>query len=463
MQSVVLNKRISCLNFLRRFNFQRDDIPPIYHLFFCVAVTILVYWPVFTSQFQFSWDDQWVVLNDYTESGFNAENIGVILTSFYHGQYAPINECFYLIIYTFFGYSSFWFHTASLLIHIGNIILVYFLFKKLLSFNTQFGITSVRQISFIVTLFVAIHPFMVEAVSWIAASKCILFTFFYLLALHAYFNYIIRKNYWQYGCTILFFIISFGAKEQAITMPLCLLLFDFILKRNFKSSQLWFEKLPFFCLAICFAIITVYSQADNGEGVLSSRAHYPFYQDLLFGAYTVTEYLIKIILPIRLNYIYPFPNLPGEPIPAYLWFYPVLLLIVPLAFWKFWRKFWITFGIVFFLIQISIVSNVFPTARYAIIADRYAYLPTVGVYFLLAYLLDTALQKKSRFKYLLLCCAIVYFICLGVYSRQRCKVWHDSITLKEELRNAIKSRSDYERLKSRRNDTTVNYLNNSKL
>lgn len=422
--------------------------PPVFILIFCC---LLVYGPVFSHQFQFHWDDQWVVLNDYTEGGFNTENIGMILTEFFHGQYSPVNEFFYLALYNLFGYSAFWFHAASLVIHVSNVLLLFFLLKKLLRQSTQFREPSVLRISFIASLLMAIHPFLVEAVSWMSASKCILYAFFYLSALHFYLNYLTSKKVWYYVLTLLLFIISFGAKEQAVTLPVCLLLFDFVLKRDMQSSKVWFEKLPFFCLSVSFAIITFYSQAYNGEGVLSTQPHYPIYQNLVFATYTITEYFIKCICPIRLSYIYPFPNLPGEPMPFYLWLYPVVLLFAATAFWKFWSKSWVLFGTGFFLIQISIVSNIIPTSRFAIVADRYVYLPSVGIFFLISYLLDEALQKKNSFRLLLLSCGLTYFICLGIYARQRCKVWHSSDTLKNEMKQTIKSRTDYNEWKKKNN------------
>jgi len=408
-----------------------------------IAACLLVYWPVFTHQFQMKWDDQWVVINQYTNDGFTKENLHKILTEFFHGQYAPVNELFYLVIHKFFGFDPFWFHSASLAVHICNVLLVFFLFRKLLKSSSQFDGASIFRIAFITSLFMSIHPFLVEAVSWMAASKCILFALFYILALHTYVNYLITQKLWQYGLTIILFILSFGAKEQAVTMPVCLLLFDFVLKRDLKSNRVWSEKLPFFCLSICFAIITFYSQAYNGEGILSSQTHYPFYQNLVFACYTITEYVIKCILPIRLSYLYPFPNLPGEQMPLYLWLYPFILIFVILAFWKFWTKTWVLFGVAFFLIQISIATNIIPTSRFAIVADRYVYLPSIGIFFLIAYLLDLALQTKSKINYLLLGCTLVYFTSLSIYARQRCNIWHNSYTLKKELNQELKSRNDY--------------------
>lgn len=415
-----------------------------YHcILFLIAACVLVYWSVFTHQFQFKWDDQWVVMNDYTEGGFNIENISAILTEFYHGQYAPVNEFFYLILYSLFDYSPFCFHTASLIIHISNVLLFFFLLKKILTASAQFETTSITRISFVAALLMAVHPFLVEAVAWMSASKCILFALFYLLALHSYLNYLRNNSVWQYALTLFFFVVSFGSKEQAVTMPVSLLLFDFVLKRDMLSSKVWFEKLPFFCLSITFALITFYSQAFNGEGVLSGQSRYPVYQNLVFAAYSITEYIIKCVLPIRLSYLYPFPNPPGAPLPMYLWLYPAVLLLVTAAFWKFWRKPWVLFGIGFFLIQISIASNIIPTSRFAIIADRYVYLPAAGIFFLIAYFLDMALQQKPRYRNFLIGCSLLYSFCLGTYAIQRSKVWHDSDTLKAELKQTIRGRSDF--------------------
>lgn len=403
----------------------------------------MIYWPVLFHQFQFYWDDQWVVMNDYTEGGINIENIVAIITEFYHGQYAPVNEFFYLILYNLFGYNALWFHTASMGIHIVNVILLFFLIRKLLFTNSHFGVNKVMRISFITAIFMALHPLMTESVCWMSASKCILFTLFYLMALHAYVNYLTTKKYSYYLLTLAFFVLSFGAKEQAVTMPMCLLLFDFIYRRDLQHSNIWFEKLPFFCLSICFAIITFYSQAFNGEGMLSNQAHYKVYENMVFGAYTVVDYLIKIILPLKLHYIYPFPSLPGEPLPVYLWFYPVLLIAATVTFWKFWRKRWIFFGIAFYLIQISVVSNVIPTSRFAILADRYVYLPAIGIFFLFAYLLEFAISKKGLVKTSVVVGVLIYFISLGIYARQRVMVWQDSFTLKQELRENLRKRTDY--------------------
>jgi hypothetical protein len=100
---------------------------------------------------------------------------------------------------------------------------------------------------------------------------------------------------------------------------------------------------------------------------------------------------------------------------------------------------------------------VIPTSRFAIVADRYVYLPSMGIFFLIAYFLDAGLQKKNSFRHLLLGCSLVYFICLGTYARQRCRVWHNSETLKKELKETIETRSDYKEW-IKRNTISTDFL-----
>ena len=105
---------------------------------FCVLIIVIafsIYYPILGNSLLDFWDDQWVVMNAYTENGLSWENLWLILTSFYHGQYAPFNEYLYLFLYSAVDYNAFYFHLSSLLLHIANAILVYFVLKKLLSLS----------------------------------------------------------------------------------------------------------------------------------------------------------------------------------------------------------------------------------------------------------------------------------------------------------------------------------------
>ena len=105
-----------------------------------VLAGLLTYYPVIGHQFLLFWDDQWVVLNYYTEGGLNPENFWDILTDFYHGQYAPFNEYLYLLLYNLAGgYHPAVFHVASLLLHLGNMLWVYVILRSLLPLCTSWS------------------------------------------------------------------------------------------------------------------------------------------------------------------------------------------------------------------------------------------------------------------------------------------------------------------------------------
>ncbi|MGY3055623.1 hypothetical protein ACVWYG_003844 [Pedobacter sp. UYEF25] len=111
----------------------------LFHLALIPLATIFVFWPVYRFDFLFGWDDQWFVTNFYTEGGFAPSNLWLILTDFYHGQYAPINQLYYTLLYKLFGYRAGVFHMASVAIHFINCGLIYLFLKKLLGGRSQIG------------------------------------------------------------------------------------------------------------------------------------------------------------------------------------------------------------------------------------------------------------------------------------------------------------------------------------
>jgi hypothetical protein len=411
-----------------------------------VLLTLLVYFPVFSHQFQTHWDDQWVVINPYTENGLNAHNLWAILTEFYNGQYAPLNQLSYTLLYSAFGYHPFWFHLTGVVLHLCNVLLTYFFIRKMLTQSAGFKAGSVARISFFTAAIMAVHPLLVESVAWISASKILIYSFFYLVALHFYLKYLLANKISYYLLAILFFVFSFGGKEQAITFPVCLLLIDYAVNRRFNHKRVWMEKIPVFILAFVFGYLTLLSQRADKSGLLSNADHYPFYQNIIFASYSLTEYLIKCLIPVKLSYLYIFPNAIGQEVPKRFWMYPLLLLIMLFSFRDFWKKKWVFFGIAFFIIHIGMVLHIIPISRFAIVADRYAYIASIGIFFLVAFFVDKALDH-IKYRKLTLILATLYTLSLGIYAHQHSKVWHDSDLLKQEINELLEKRADYQKYK----------------
>lgn len=404
-----------------------------------VVLITVIHFPVLFHQFQSKWDDQWVVVNDYTSSGLNFINIYLIFGEFYHGQYAPINQLYYTIIHSLFGYSSLAYHLSGLLIHIFNTYLVYRLLLKIFVIVIRDKHYSPNRAALISALIFGVHPVLVESIDWVSASKILIYSCFYLISLLSYLSYISTNEKKYYWFTFISFIISFGAKEQAVVLPLCLILFDFISLRT-QNRYVWAEKIPFFIVALAFGIVTLYSQKDVNQGALSDGGTYPMTSRVVFACYAYLEYLTKCILPYKLSYIYPFPSQIGEPIPTRFMIYPFVILIIVVCFWTTFKRRIYFFATLFFTIHIVIVLHIIPIARFTIVADRYVYVSSIAVFAMLGYYFDRSFKSSHAGTIAKVICCL-YIVYLSVYTNLRSQVWRDSNALKLEMRNLLQIRN----------------------
>lgn len=399
-----------------------------------IAVTIItavIYMHSLGNGFLMRWDDRWMVFNDYT-TNFSWENTVNIFTTFYTGQYSPINQWIFSLIYHFWGFNPTTFHLLSLVLHIGCACLVGFIIGCFVN----------RKIAWIVALLFATHPLQVESVAWISASKILVYSFFYLLAIRFYIAYVRKGMMVYYLAVFLCFILSFGGKEQAVTLPVCLLVFDALLKRNFKDKMIWQEKIPLFLLAFFFAYVTLLSHASRGLGILTDRDVYPFFQRVAFGAYAYTEYIVKTILPVNLMFLYPFPIRIGAQLPWNFYIYPVGWIVVITVFYKYWLKPPLLNGMLYYTVLIALTLHVVPIERLAIVADRYIYLALPGLLFIMVYYIDHWIKQAGRWKKWLIGGAIIYMLALGFYSWHRSFAWESNEALKGKMRELIRQREE---------------------
>lgn len=311
--------------------------------------------------------------------------------------------------------------------------------------------SAIIPVSSTTVLLFAIHPFNVESVAWLAASKILLYGLFYFLALYTYLFYKGSGRKVFYFLTLLLFSISLFAKEQAAILPLTLLLIDFILSGYRIQKQDLVEKLPFVVLSVFLGFVTMLAQLSDYSGVLSERAQYPFVQRIAFGAYSLFEYFVKCIIPVKLMYLYPFPNLIGEPLTTIFYFYPIFLLFFLILFFRYHQVKWLFFGGAFFIINLLMVLHIVPISRFAIVADRYVYVASVGACFLISCIMHKMVVKaKALFhKRIILAGCFVFAMFLAVYAYKRNLVWHSTETLKREIKSIIRARPDYKQLEKK--------------
>lgn len=282
----------------------------------------ILFFPVFSNDFLLGWDDQWMVMNQYTENGYSWSNIWQIFSQPINGQYSPLVELNFLLLYNLCGYNPFWFHVMSVIWHCGCVTLLFIFVRKILDKNEDDSPKALK-VAWLTSLMFAIHPVNVESVAWISAVKVPMYAFFYLFSLLMYFDYVISKRRTFYISSIIFFSCSCLSKEQAIMLPLSLLLVDWFVGRSLKLKDTWFDKIPFFIISI-FLVLLTFNLQNN-----SNTVSYTILRRIVFGCYSLFEYITKSLIPINLNYLYPYPIMgDGNNLPLRFYLYPFLVVLL---------------------------------------------------------------------------------------------------------------------------------------
>ena len=139
-----------------------------------IVLTIIVYAKSIHNGFISGWDDREQIINNPGIKALSADNIIKFFSSYYTGMYQPLTSLSYAIEYKFFTLNPLPYHTDNLLLHLLNIILVFFFI---------YALTHKINIAAIVALFFGIHPMNVEDVAWVSARSSIMYTFFSLSGL----------------------------------------------------------------------------------------------------------------------------------------------------------------------------------------------------------------------------------------------------------------------------------------
>jgi protein O-mannosyl-transferase len=315
------------------------------------------------------------------------------------------------------------FYTACLLIHLINSWLVFSISLRFIKrFLPSIGNSRTKGYAFLAALLFAIHPLQVESVAWISASKIILYGLFTLFAIWSYLRYIQNSKLIWLIITASAYVFEFASKEQAIILPLNLLLIDFAWGRftgikwhQFLSSRVVLEKIPFFLLTLAFLYFTWF----NSPGGIQHESGYPIYQRVVFALYSLVEYVFRFLAPAKLYFFHPYPMSPGEALPLYYWGYILLAGIIAYFVWEQYRNGnpIVLIGFLFFLVNLVLVLHIIPLPRPVITADRYMYLSVIGLAWVLVGLGQGWITSvKSKNLNAILLGSLVWLIFLGVQT-----------------------------------------------
>jgi len=301
-------------------------------------------------------------------------NVIKYFSKYYVLMYQPLPVLSFAITHALFDFSPAAQHALNLGFHLFNIYLVY-TFVGLL--NNKPGIKQTVAFLF------ALHPLAVEAVMWISCRSSVMYVCFYLLGLIAFLRYRENSDKKQLLLCYLWFLLSLLSKAQAVTFPLVLLCIEVFHFKTRLNWQLLMQKIPFFILSLIFGLVAI-GDTDTGENMAFIANAFSGLDKIFLVFYELTWYLIKLIIPLNLSPIYVYPVKTDGLLP---WIYYASALVFVVVAWLVFKNYknrsYLLFGIVFFYLVLSVALQIIPS-RLFIVADRYGYLPNIGIFYILA-------------------------------------------------------------------------------
>jgi tetratricopeptide (TPR) repeat protein len=392
-------------------------------IFAIAIITFLFYSPALKNGIT-NWDDDQYVVNNPWLKDLSKENVKGIFSNYFMGNYHPLAMLSLSIDFKIGGVDKKGeikpgiFHFTNLLLHIFNTLLVFWL--VLLLFSR-------KEVAIISSLLFGLSTMHVESVAWISERKDVIYSLFFIASLIGYVYYVKHFKTKYYIYSLLLFVLSLLSKGQAVSLAVSLFAIDYLFERKILSRKVIIEKLPFLILALIFGIVAIKAQ-KVGNALLDVDS-YEFYKRIGFAAYAFTQYLAKLVVPVGLSAINPYPDIINKSIPEYYWLFLIPSIASVLAFFYYLKRSRIvSFCIAFFIINIFLLLQLIPVGS-AIWADRYSYIPSIGFYALLGWLIFQISVKVNRQKIAVYSLTGIYLIAIGFASYERCKVWKTSLDL----------------------------------
>jgi hypothetical protein len=396
------------------------------------AVTLLVYLPMLWHGFVNYDDPDYITNNPHVQAGLTWPGIVWAFQSGEASNWHPLTWISHMADWQLFGRNAAGHHLVNLLFHTANTLLLFLLLNRLTG--------ALWRSAFVAALF-AWHPLHVESVAWASERKDVLSAFFWMLTMLAYVRFAnlskvhppspgsgaarSPKSKVFYVLALILFACGLMSKPMVVTLPFVLLLLDFWPLQRFNRltiQRLFVEKLPFFALTAASCIITFMVQ----RGALWSAASLPFSFRLENAVMSYVRYLSKMFWPTDLALIYPYPH--HWPLAA------VIVVVFLLAMWSalflWWAKRFPYLAVGWFWYLGTLVPAIgLVQAGVQSMADRYTYLPGIGLFIIVAWglndLLNSHLQKP---KIAAAAGGLALAGCLAVASIQL-NYWRNSVSI----------------------------------
>lgn len=360
-------------------------------------------------------DPEYVLENPHVASGLTAANAAWAFRSGHASNWHPLTWISHMLDVELFGLAPAGHHATSLVLHVACALLLLFALDRM---------TKAFWPSALVAGLFALHPLNVESVAWVAERKNVLSTAFLLLTLLAWAAWVERRRPGAYALALAAYALGLMSKSMLVTLPFAMLLLDFWPLGRMSASRLprlVLEKAPFLALAAVSSAVT-YSIQSAG-GAVSSSALLPLDVRASNALVSCARYLAHAVWPSGLCCYYPHP-LTVQPVLAG----GALLLLVGiswLAIRERTRRPWILVGWLWYLGTLVPVIGLVQVGAQAM-ADRYAYVPLVGVLVGVVWSAREVLGARPR---IAAAVSIPLLLALGVATSRLVATWRSSEAL----------------------------------
>jgi len=389
--------------------------------------TFLTFQPMLTHDFLNIDDHVYVTDNAFVQKGISIESIKWAFTTLHAEFYHPFTWLSLMLDTYLFGVNPAGYLFSNLLLHILNTILLFTILVKLTGISIQ---------SALVAMLFAIHPLHIESVAWIAERKDVLSTLFWMLTIWCYITYVKTPKTSRFILIHLVFLIGLLAKPMLVTLPIILLILDFWPLKRYQSEShdagnriggvVWMvkEKLILFFLSAGAGIVTIIAQyKDGGRDVM---------QDFSLGdrvsnaIVSIPVYIFRTIWPENLAVFYPFPL--EIPLIQVLASSCSIVLVTHLCIRFRYKYPYLIVGWLWYVVTLLPVLGILKVGGFAT-ADRYTYIPLIGLFIVLSWGISDLLRKSQYRKSL--SAGLIGMIILGLFLKTtvQLKNWSNSYSL----------------------------------
>ncbi|HSQ31265.1 MAG TPA: tetratricopeptide repeat protein [Gemmatimonadaceae bacterium] len=393
-----------------------------------VAVGLVVgvavaYWPVGHFGFVRFDDPTYVTQNPHVLNGITPSSLRWAFTSGYGANWHPMTWLSHMLDVQLYGFNAGPHHLTNVVLHAVSSVLL---------FAVLFRMTGAPWRSAAVGALFALHPLHVESVAWIAERKDVLSAFFWILTLWAYVAYVRTPRPSRFVLVIVAFVLGLMAKPMVVTLPFALLLLDVWPLRRLELGERWRstarplvrEKLPLLALSLASSVITFVVQRQGGT--VASSARLPLGERLGNALIAYVAYLGKTFWPLHLAAYYPYP----ATLPAATLLVSVLLLLAIStgALLLARSRPYLIVGWLWYLGTLVPAIGIVQVGTQAM-ADRYTYIPLIGISIMLAWGLSDLLSERPRLRIPTAAVAAAALVACAIATRLQVRYWASSEAL----------------------------------